>query len=249
MAKTPKTASGQNRLSRGFWRLLGASTDKVKAQSMAEVDAAVEFDAKAKGLDGEQLAKAARLLKIEDLGQSPDIPQFLAIAREAAERSTGLRPFDVQLLGALRMMTGDVVEMATGEGKTLSGAIAAAGYALAGRNVHVVTINDYLARRDAEWMGPLIEALGLSVGWITADSSPDERRAAYQCDVTYASVNEIGFDVLRDQLVTEVADLVGYAMNSVHMIEVGKTNGGPKFIRAAARVLGCEIAPLRGAGR
>lgn len=208
MAKTPKTASGQGRLSRGFWRLLGASTDKVKAQSMAEVDAAAEFDAKAKGLDDEQLAKAAGLLKLGDLAQSPDIPQFLAIAREAAERATGLRPFDVQLLGALRMMAGDVVEMATGEGKTLSGAIAAAGYALAGRNVHVVTINDYLARRDAEWMGPLIEALGLTVGWITADSTPAERRAAYQCDVTYASVNEIGFDVLRDQLVTDVADLV-----------------------------------------
>src|SRR5581483_6102593 len=75
-------------------------------------------------------------------------------------------------------------------------------------HVHVVTINDYLARRDAEWMGPLIRALGLTVGWITAESSADERRAAYQCDVTYASVNEIGFDVLRDQLVTDVADLV-----------------------------------------
>ena len=208
VAKTPKTASGQGRLSRGFWRLLGASTDKVKAQSMAEVEAAAEFDAKAKGLDDKQLAKAAGLLKLGDLAQSSDMPQFLAIAREAAERTTGLRPFDVQLLGALRMMAGDVVEMATGEGKTLSGAIAAAGYALAGRNVHVVTINDYLARRDAEWMGPLIEALGLTVGWITADSTPEERRAAYQCNVTYASVNEIGFDVLRDQLVTDVADLV-----------------------------------------
>ncbi len=106
------------------------------------------------------------------------------------------------------MLAGDVIEMATGEGKTLSGAIAAAGYALGGRNVHVVTINDYLARRDAEWMGPLIEAMGLTVGWITADSTAEERRAAYQCDVTYASVNEIGFDVLRDQLVTDVADLV-----------------------------------------
>jgi preprotein translocase subunit SecA len=106
------------------------------------------------------------------------------------------------------MLAGDVVEMATGEGKTLSGAIAAAGYAIGGRHVHVVTINDYLARRDAEWMGPLLTAMGVTVGWITADSSPAERRAAYQCDVTYASVNEIGFDVLRDQLVTDVEDLV-----------------------------------------
>lgn len=114
----------------------------------------------------------------------------------------------MQLLAALRMLAGDVVEMATGEGKTLAGAIAAAGYALGGRRVHVITINDYLARRDAEWMGPLLKALGLTVGWITADSTADERREAYQCDVTYASVNEIGFDVLRDQLVTDVADLV-----------------------------------------
>ncbi len=209
MAKSSKkSGSGQNRLSRGFWRLLGASTEKVKAQSMTEVNNSAEFDAKAGSLDDEQLAKAAQLLNLEKLADSPDVPQFLAIAREASERAIGLRPFDVQLLGALRMLAGDVVEMATGEGKTLSGAIAAAGYALAGRNVHVVTINDYLARRDAEWMGPVIEAMGLTVGWITADSTRDERRAAYRCNVTYASVNEIGFDVLRDQLVTDVTDLV-----------------------------------------
>lgn len=207
--KTAKdSAPGQGRLSRGFWRLLGATTDKVKAQSMAEVEASAAFDDKAAGLDAEKLAQAATLLDLTALAESPDVPQFLALARAAAERTTGLRPFDVQLLGALRMMAGDIVEMATGEGKTLSGAIAAAGYALAGRNVHVVTINDYLARRDAEWMGPLIEAMGLTVGWITGESTPEERRAAYRCDVTYASVNEIGFDVLRDQLVTDVADLV-----------------------------------------
>ena len=167
-----------------------------------------EYDEKAAGLDAEQLRKAAALLNLSDLADSADVPQFLAIAREAAERSTELRPFDVQLLGALRMLAGDVIEMATGEGKTLAGAIAAAGYALAGRRVHVVTINDYLARRDAEWMGPLLQAMGLTVGWITAESTAEERRAAYMCNVAYASVNEIGFDVLRDQLVTDVADLV-----------------------------------------
>jgi preprotein translocase subunit SecA len=205
----PKTTSAQpGRLSSRFWRLLGASTEKNQSHSLAEVSASAEYDEKAAGLNDEQLRKAASLLRLDDLAESADIPQFLAIAREAAERATGLRPFDVQLLGALRMLAGDVVEMATGEGKTLAGAIAAAGYALAGRHVHVVTINDYLARRDAEWMGPLIKALGLTVGWITAESRAEERRAAYKCDVTYASVNEIGFDVLRDQLVTDVADLV-----------------------------------------
>jgi len=175
---------------------------------MAEVTASAEYDEEAADLSDEKLRKASGLLQLDDLAESADIPQFLAIAREAAERATGLRPFDVQLLGALRMLAGDVIEMATGEGKTLAGAIAAAGYALAGRHVHVVTINDYLAHRDAEWMGPLIEAMGLTVGWITAESNAEERRAAYDCDVTYASVNEIGFDVLRDQLVTAVDDLV-----------------------------------------
>jgi preprotein translocase subunit SecA len=205
----PKTTTrSQGRLSSRFWKLLGATTEKDLSRSLAQVKSSADFDAKAADLDDEQLRKAATLLNLENLAESPDIPQFLAIAREAAERTTGLRPFDVQLLGALRMLAGDVVEMATGEGKTLAGSIAAAGYAIAGRRVHVITINDYLARRDAEWMGPLVKALGLTVGWITADSTAAERRAAYRCDVTYASVNEVGFDVLRDQLVTTVDDLV-----------------------------------------
>ncbi|WP_370331373.1 accessory Sec system translocase SecA2 [Mycolicibacterium hippocampi] len=211
MARTSTKSSSKprtGRISNRFWKLLGASTDKDQTQSMELVHRSADYDEKAAGLDDEQLRKAARLLELDDLADSADIPQFLAIAREASERTTTLRPFDVQLQAALRMLAGDVVEMATGEGKTLSGAIAAAGYALAGRSVHVITINDYLARRDAEWMGPLIEAMGLTVGWITADSTAAERRQAYQCNVTYASVNEIGFDVLRDQLVTDVDDLV-----------------------------------------
>jgi preprotein translocase subunit SecA len=206
VSKTTRTQPG--RLSSRFWRLLGASTEKNQARSLAGVTASSEYEEEAADLSDEKLRKATGLLKLDDLAESDDIAQFLAIAREAAERTTALRPFDVQLLGALRMLAGDVIEMATGEGKTLAGAIAAAGYALAGRHVHVVTINDYLARRDAEWMGPLLEAMGLTVGWITAESTSEDRRAAYGCDVTYASVNEIGFDVLRDQLVTDVADLV-----------------------------------------
>ncbi len=206
MAKTKTRTSG--RVSNRFWKLLGASTDREQTKSMAQVRASADFDEKAADLDDEQLRKAAKLLNLDDLADSADIPQFLAIAREASERTTTLKPFDVQLQGALRMLAGDVVEMATGEGKTLAGAIAAAGYALGGRNVHVITINDYLARRDAEWMGPLLEAMGLTVGWITADSTAEQRRKAYECDITYASVNEIGFDVLRDQLVTDVDDLV-----------------------------------------
>ncbi|CAN5384121.1 accessory Sec system translocase SecA2 [soil metagenome] len=211
MARTSKTKSGDNksgRISGRFWKMLGASAEKNQERSLSEVRDSAEFDEKAAGLDDEQLQKAAGLLHLTNLAESADIQQYLALAREAAERTTGLRPFDVQLQGALRMLAGDVVEMATGEGKTLAGAIAAGGYALGGRSVHVISVNDYLARRDAEWMGPFLQSLGLSVGWITGDSTADERREAYECDVTYASVNEIGFDVLRDQLVTDVKDLV-----------------------------------------
>jgi preprotein translocase subunit SecA len=206
VSKTTRAQPG--RLSSRFWRLLGASTEKNRSRSLTQVTDSSGYDDEAADLNDEQLRKATGLLNLDDLADSEDISQFLAIAREAAERSTGLRPFDVQLLGALRMLAGDVIEMATGEGKTLAGAIAAAGYAIAGRHVHVVTINDYLAKRDAEWMSPLLQAMGLTVGWITAESTSDERKAAYGCDVTYASVNEIGFDVLRDQLVTDVDDLV-----------------------------------------
>ena len=143
MPKTaPKTNRTSGRLSNRFWKLLGASTDKHQAQSMDLVNASSEFDEKASALDDEKLQKAAKLLNLDGLAESADIPQFLAIAREASERATGLRPFDVQLLGALRMLAGDVVEMATGEGKTLAGAIAAAGYAIAGRTVHVISVND-----------------------------------------------------------------------------------------------------------
>ncbi|MGU3652094.1 accessory Sec system translocase SecA2 [Mycolicibacterium sp. A43C] len=208
-SKVSKSGGAKSgRLSNRFWKLLGASTDKDQARSMTQVNAAANFEEKAAGLDDDQLLKAAGLLNLDDLADSSDIPQFLALVREAAERSIALRPFDVQLLGALRMLAGDVVEMATGEGKTLAGAIAAAGYAIGGRSVHVISVNDYLARRDAEWMGPLHRALGLTVGWITADSTPEQRREAYGCNITYGSVNEIGFDVLRDQLVISVDDLV-----------------------------------------
>lgn len=137
-----------------------------------------------------------------------ELVEFLAVAREAAERTIGERPFDGQLIGALALLDGRVIEMATGEGKTLAGAIAAAGHALSGRRVQVMEVNDYLARRDADWMGPLYDFLGLSVSWIGQSSTPDERRAAYLADVCYAPVSEVGFDVLRDRLVTDVADRV-----------------------------------------
>jgi preprotein translocase subunit SecA len=137
-----------------------------------------------------------------------DDAERCAIGREAARRALGERPYDVQLLGALVMLSGHVAEMATGEGKTLAGALAAAGYALRGRPVHVMSVNGYLARRDADWMRPVYDLLGVTVGCVTQASTPAERRRAYAAQVTYAPVSEIGFDVLRDRLVTDAADLV-----------------------------------------
>jgi preprotein translocase subunit SecA len=137
-----------------------------------------------------------------------DDAEFCAVGREAARRALGERPFDVQLLGTLVMLQGQIAEMATGEGKTLSGALAAARYALTGRSVQVASVNDYLAQRDAEWMRPVYELLGVTVSHIGQASTPAERREAYAAQVTYAPISEIGFDVLRDRLVTDPADVV-----------------------------------------
>ncbi|MEU4806447.1 accessory Sec system translocase SecA2 [Actinosynnema sp. NPDC023587] len=157
--------------------------------------------------DAELTEAAAALREKSEFGR-PELVEVCALGREAADRALGLRPFDVQILGALGLLEGHVVEMATGEGKTLAGAIAAAGFALRGDHVHVVSVNDYLAQRDAEWMGPLYRLLGVSVGWLNQSSKPDERRAAYEAEVTYASVSELGFDVLRDRLATDEGDRI-----------------------------------------
>jgi preprotein translocase subunit SecA len=130
---------------------------------------------------------------------------FCAVGREAARRALGERPHDAQLLGTLVMLAGHIAEMATGEGKTLAGALAAAAYAAGGRSVHVMSVNDYLARRDSAWMRPLYDRLGVTVGCAGPASTPAERRRAYAAQVTYAPVSEIGFDVLRDRFLTDAA--------------------------------------------
>jgi preprotein translocase subunit SecA len=156
-----------------------------------------------RALADEELAAVAR--------EATDDAGICALGREAARRGLGQRPFDVQLAGTLAMLAGQVAEMATGEGKTLSGALAAAGYALRGRSVHVMSVNDYLARRDAEWMRPVYDLLGVTVGWIGQESTAADRRRAYAAQVTYAPVSEFGFDVLRDRLVTSEAGLIAGA--------------------------------------
>jgi len=126
--------------------------------------------------------------------------QSFALVREVARRRVGIRHHDVQIFGALALLEGGVAEMETGEGKTITAVLPAATAAFAGLPVHVVTVNDYLAARDARELGPIYDALGLSVGTIVHGRSPHERRAAYACDITYASNKEIAFDYLRDRV-------------------------------------------------
>ncbi|RZU01685.1 protein translocase subunit secA [Kribbella rubisoli] len=167
-----------------------------------------EAEESVQSLTDEELTEAATELRTTGGLHEDEQIEFLALAREAGQRALGERAFDGQVVGALAMLQGRVVEMATGEGKTLAGAIAAAGYAIGGRKVHVLAVNDYLAKRDAEWMGPVYELLGVTVSHVGQVSTPEERREAYQAEVCYVPVNEIGFDVLRDRLVTNVDDRV-----------------------------------------
>ena len=140
---------------------------------------------------------------LEDL-----LPEVFAVVREAGRRTLNMRHFDVQLIGGMVLHRGKIAEMKTGEGKTLVATLPAYLNALEGKGVHVVTVNDYLARRDSEWMGQLLRKLGVTVGCIQADQSNEVRKAAYACDVTYGTNNEFGFDYLRDNMKTRAEDRV-----------------------------------------
>ncbi|MEO1313824.1 MAG: DEAD/DEAH box helicase, partial [Pseudomonadota bacterium] len=142
-------------------------------------------------------------------GESLDklLPEAFANAREAAVRTLGLRPYDVQLKGGIFLHQGNISEMKTGEGKTLMATLPVYLNALTGRGVHVVTVNDYLASRDAEWMSKVYAALGMTCGTVVPNMENAEKIAAYRCDVVYGTNNEFGFDYLRDNMKTEVGDL------------------------------------------
>jgi preprotein translocase subunit SecA len=174
------------------------------ARSLGEIVAAVEAHAFSR-LGDEELRTLAAALRprlrragFDDLALAAEA---FALVREAATRAIGMRHFDVQLIGAWAMLRGMIAEMDTGEGKTLTATLAAATAALAGRAVHVVTVNDYLAERDAAQMGPLYARLGLTTGCVRQGQPPPERRAAYACDIAYCSNKEVAFDYLRDRLV------------------------------------------------
>src|SRR5438067_3753380 len=140
---------------------------------------------------------------LEDL-----LPESFALTREASKRTLGQRHFDVQLIGGMVLHDGSIAEMKTGEGKTLTATLPVVLNSLAGNGVHIVTVNDYLARRDAEWMRPIYELLGVSVGVVQADERDDEKHEAYACDVTYGTNSEYGFDYLRDNMATSLEEKV-----------------------------------------
>jgi len=136
------------------------------------------------------------------------LPEAFAVVREAAKRTINMRHFDVQIMGGIVLHEGKIAEMATGEGKTLVATLPTYLNALNGEGVHIVTVNDYLARRDRNWMGPVFEFLGLSIGVIQHDMDPETRKKEYECDITYGTNNEFGFDYLRDNLVISEEGMV-----------------------------------------
>ena len=184
-------------------KIFGSANDRyVKSlqKTVAKINA---LEPEISALSDEELKNKTPALKqrLAD-GETLDdiLPEAFAVVREASKRTIGLRHFDVQLIGGIVLHRGQIAEMRTGEGKTLVATLAVYLNALTGKGVHVVTVNDYLAKRDTEWMGQIYRFLGLSVGTILHDLSDEERRAAYASDITYGTNNEFGFDYLRDNM-------------------------------------------------
>src|SRR5262252_7720808 len=192
-------------------KLFGSANDRRIRSYQPRVDAINELEDEIAKLSDEALRARTDEFK-KQVADGTDLDDILvpafATVREAAKRAIGQRHFDVQLVGGMVLHEGRISEMKTGEGKTLVATLPVYLNALAGRGVHVVTVNDYLARRDAEWMGQIYGFLGLSVGVIVHGLDDDERRKQYACDVTYGTNNELGFDYLRDNMKYRLEDMV-----------------------------------------
>src|ERR1700743_1672011 len=190
-------------------KLFGSPNDRRVKGYQSRVDAINALEAEVAKLSDEALkARTVEFRKQIADGKSLDdllVPAF-ATVREAAKRALGQRHFDVQLIGGMVLHEGDIAEMKTGEGKTLVATLAVYLNALASKGVHVVTVNDYLARRDADWMGQIYKFLGLTVGVIVHGLDDGERKLAYACDITYGTNNEYGFDYLRDNSKARLGD-------------------------------------------
>ena len=194
-----------------FKKLLGQSNEAEVRRLQKIADQVLAKEAEYRALTDEQLqAKTPEFKKRLQAGETLDdlLPDAFAACREAAERTVGMRPYPVQVIGGVCLHQGRIAEMKTGEGKTLVATLPAYLNALTGEGVHIVTVNDYLARRDSEWMGKIYKFMGLSVGLIVHDLDNAQRRAAYACDITYGTNNEMGFDYLRDNMVIHERDMV-----------------------------------------
>ena len=192
-------------------RMFGSANERFLKALGKDVDTINALEPSMEALSDDDLAARTPWLK-QRLADGEDLDGLLvdavATVREAARRTLGERPFDVQLLGGIVLHRGMIAEMKTGEGKTLVSTMPVYLNALGGAGVHVVTVNDYLAERDSEWMGEIYKFLGLTVGVITHDLDDPERQAAYACDVTYGTNNELGFDYLRDNMKFALDDMV-----------------------------------------
>lgn len=191
--------------------LFGSANDRYLKKFKKTIVKINELEASYELLSDDQLRDKTQEYKTRiQNGESLEsiLPEAFASVREAAKRSLGMRPFDTQLLGGMILNNGQIAEMRTGEGKTLVATLPVYLNALTGKGVHVVTVNDYLAKRDSEWMGKVYRFLGLTVGCIVHDMSSEERRAAYNSDITYATNNELGFDYLRDNMRFELKEMV-----------------------------------------
>src|SRR2546425_1793521 len=192
-------------------KIFGTKHERDVKRMMPTVEAtnALEPSVQALG-DAELRAKTDEFRKRLEAGESVDalLPEAFAVARDAARRTVSMRPFDVQLIGGMVLHEGKIAEMATGEGKTLAATMPLYLNALPGRGVHLVTVNDYLALRDSEWMGMVFEFLGLAVGCIQSQMDAVQRRKQYGADITYGTNNEFGFDYLRDNMVIAPEELV-----------------------------------------
>ena len=194
-----------------FSKIFGSHSERELKRIYPIADKVESYKEAMGKLSDEELKDKTREFKkrLEDGATLDDIlPEAFATVREAAKRTIGLRHFRVQLIGGVILHQGRITEMRTGEGKTLVSTLPAYLNALEGKGVHIVTVNDYLAKRDAEWMGQIHEFLGLKVGVILNSMGNDERREAYNCDITYATNNELGFDYLRDNMVIYKEKLV-----------------------------------------
>src|SRR5919107_1073169 len=156
----------------------------------------------------EQFAELRQRVQEEGLSLDEALPESFALTREVGRRTMAMRHFDVQLIGGMVLHGGQIAEMKTGEGKTLTATLAVCLNALAGTGVHLVTVNDYLARRDAEWMAPIYETLGFTVGVLQNMQPPEDKRRAYEADITYGTNSEFGFDYLRDNMATSLEEKV-----------------------------------------